>query len=397
MNKGLLAIVLMIPGLLITADAIAALTSARATPPQTQITADTDKVVAITWRVSTTSDHIDGVTSPLALLVDPATGNVLQTVNTSYDIAGAGPFTIRETLPLDALTVSDWVNRGIERVVYTRDFLDASGNPVTASIVLRISGSRLQATREAAPAELEIASLQLEFPSGNNAALANVDDSLRATLTVVYSGTGVLRGRWLISEPESPGATPLYRTLGLVSKNLATSQRSTMLSPAVPTARSGNYVLRFCVVDDSRSSTGLDSLCPDAGLVAVASYQVQGTDNGGMEQISDLSPDRQPVNAKTVFSFGSVAGAHIYQLQIFELAPSDADLPGSRNESGSVEPRFVTGILLDDTTTETALSELVRSKLETGRRYLWRVTAHDATGRMVGRSQEASFVFAAGE
>jgi hypothetical protein len=51
-------------------------------------------------------------------------------------------------------------------------------------------------------------------------------------------------------------------------------------------------------------------------------------------------------------------------------------------------------MLLDSATSETALSELVRSKLQDGQRYLWRVSAHDETGRMIGRSSEASFVYA---
>ena len=88
-----------------------------------------------------------------------------------------------------------------------------------------------------------------------------------------------------------------------------------------------------------------------------------------------------------------LAGAHVYQLQIFALGAPDGSLPSSRQEQDSVQPRFVGGMLLKSGTTSTPLSASALDKLESGRRYLWRVTAHDDSGRMIGKSEESSFVY----
>ena len=223
--------------------------------------------------------------------------------------------------------------------------------------------------------------------------LKEVDEQLRATLTVLYTGTGVLRGRWQLAEPESSDGVPVYRTLTLVNKNLLSSQRSTLHSPRLPTGRAGKYLVRFCVLLDSIPDLAADAQCPSVELLAMGTYQVQSRYQDTVAQIKGLSPNRQNVSPGSVFSWSSHSKAHIYQLQVFELAPTVANLPASRAESDSIEPRFVTGMLLDGTTHESALSELVQSKLEKGHRYLWRVTAHDETGRMIGRSSDASFTY----
>ena len=397
MRHGIRLAVVLIATFGLINDAFANLTNARATPRQAQITGSSDNVIRITWRVSTTSDHTSGVSSPIALIVDAATGQVLSTVNTTFDAGGPGPFTFRETLQIDAATARTWVARGVTQLLFTRSFTEATGNLVEGRVALRLSGSRLQATRDDAPAALAINALRLEFDSGNNTAITSLDETLRAQLTVQYSGTGMLRGRWQIAGPESPDGAPVYRTIALVNRNLATSQRSTLHSPQLPADRSGRYLVRFCVLEQDVNDIDADAQCPNARLTATAVYQVQGPDSRALSEIRGLMPQRAAVDANTVFSWDSLTRAHIYQLQVFALAPAEAGLPASRSETDSVEPTFVTGMLLDSATSQTALSDLVRSKLERGRRYLWRVTAHDETGRMIGRSAEASFLYAPAE
>lgn len=393
MNKGLTRLVVLLAAVLAGGDALADLTGARATPRQIRVNATSDNIVSVTWRVSTTADHRAGVSSPAGVLIDTSTREVLQTSNTTFDAAGAGPYSFRETLVLDAAAVSAWIERGVKQVLLQRSFGDPVGNAVTGSVVVRLDRSSLQAAREAAPAALSVTSLRLEFGSGNNTAVTGIDESLRATLTVQYTGTGILRGRWQVAEPESPDAALVFRTLALVNTNLQTSQRSTLRSPLLPTRRNGRYVLRFCATNQDAAGLSADALCPNPELVTAATYHVQGQDEESITPVRGLSPDRQSADGTTVFSWRVLPGAHIYQLQVFEIAPAAADLPASRAGSDSVEPKFVTGMLLDAASTETVLSELVRSKLEEGHRYLWRVTAHDEAGRMIGRSKEASFVY----
>ena len=370
--------------LLAAGVASAAITGARATPGQVTLVGSGSNLVALNWQVSTTPGHVSGVSSPFAAILDPANGSQLQRIDTPLNAAGAGPYSLRDLVTLDAATVRTWVERGLTRVIFERSFGDpATGSLISASAVLTLRASRLQAAREAAPAALSVISLQLEFDSGNNTEIVSTDEALRALLTVQYTGTGVLHGRWQIAEPESSEGVPFYRTLALVNTNLQTSQRSTLRSPALPSTRPGKYLLRFCVTKADDVELTADAQCPAIDLIAVATYQVRQDE--AVRLIGDVSPDRQTVARTTPFHWESVPDAAVYQLQVFEYA------------AASAEPRFVTGMLVDAKTSATPLSMLARSKLEPGRRYLWRVTAHDTSGHMVARSADGSFVYGPGQ
>lgn len=375
-------------------SASAAITGARATPRQAMLAGSGNNVVSINWQVSTTSDHLSGVTSATSSLIDPRSGTTLQSTRVNLSASGSGPFRLREVLTLDAATVRSWTEQGLRRVVVERTFADAAtGSFQSASAVLSLSPSRLQAARNAAPAQLSIVSLRLELASGNNTTVANLDEPLRAALTVQYTGSGILKGRWQIAEPESSQGMPSFRTLALVNKNLQASQRGTLQSPMLPTARGGKYLVRFCVSSRDAFDVANDGQCSNVDLVAAATYFVEARVDDDAAEIGNLSPDRQAVSASSLFSWAPVARAVVYRLQIFELAPTDADRSTSPGGSSRVEPKFVTGMLLDARTSNTSLSELTRSRLRAGQRYLWRVTAHDDAGRSIGASSEASFIY----
>ncbi len=394
MNTRMLCLLLATGFILACVDAGAAITGARATPRQATLTGTGTSVVTINWRVNTTADHRDGVASATGAIISPASREPLLDVRRNLFQDGVGPYTLREVLTLDAETVRQWLDLGLNRVVFTRTFADAVGGVAEASVVLRLNRSRLQATRDAAPGELNVTSLRLEFDSGNNTELAALDDKLRARLTVTHTGTGVLSGRWQIAEPESSIGVPLYRTLGLVNKNLTSSQRSVIQSPVLPTNRSGKYLLRFCVTTRSAEISTGDVQCPNTELAATAAYQVQSVALDSVSRILDIAPDRESVSESDEFSWRPLADARVYQLQIFQLSAAAAESPTSRVDSETLEPEFVTGMVLPAATTRSPLSELVLSRLEPGSRYLWRVTALDADGRLVGRSGEAHFIYA---
>lgn len=378
-------------------DAWAALTGVRSTPRQAQLVGTAGNVVTITWRVSTTADHASGVMSGGSAIVDPASGAILQQSDVPLNASGAGPFALREVLSLDPRTVRSWTEQGIKRVVVQRMFFDRLTNSfATASVALVLSSSRLEAARQsAAPAELAIASLRLELDAGNNTAVVAAGESLRALLTVQHAGSGMLSGRWQIAEPESSDGVPLFRTVALVNTRLQATQESTLRSPVLPTRRGGRYLVRFCVTSSVRTEASTDAQCPDADLIATAIYHVQVVGGTSVAVVRGLSPDRQAIGDDDRFSWEPVPLAVAYQLQIFELAPA-AEEPGVSAAGDLAAPAFVTGMLLDAETSDTPLSALVRSKLRPGQRYLWRVTAHDEAGRMVGSSTEASFVYRPG-
>lgn len=380
MRSRLIHLVLVLSVLLVAERAAAELTGARAMPRQAMVSAGRDNVVNVTWRVATTVDHRSGVSSRAAAVIDPATGEIVSTIGTTFDGTGAGPFSFRERVVLDAGSVQEWLARGSRQVLLVRSFGDAVGGVVEGTVVLRLSASQLQSSREPAPSELAVTAVRLEFATGNNAALVNVDASLQAVATLQYTGTGTLRGRWQIVTPDSPDGAPVYRTLALVNKNLVTGQRSLLPSPPLPTDRDGRYLVRFCLAgQDSAGGTG-DVHCPNPDLAAVASYRVQAGAMHRIDVVQGLSPDRQRVDGSTVFSWRPLPRAQVYRLQVLGR---DGD--------------FVTGMELDAATRDTQLSDLVQSNLEEGRRYLWRISAHDETGRVVGESAAATFIYAPGQ
>lgn len=393
MKHRLLITLTIISALVIARDAAANLTGARATPRQVQISANSARSISINWQVSATLDHTVGALSADAFIIDPATGATLMTVNRTFNAVGAGPFTFRELITLDPDIVRSWIDRGSNRVVLQRTFADPAGSSTTATVILTLNRSKLQAARRGTQDAFAVQALRLEFDTGNNTKIATTDESLRAALTVSYGGTGLLKGRWQIAEPGSSEGLPLFRTLAIVNTNLHTSQRSTLRSPPLPTGRAGKYLLRFCVTNRIDTDAGGDSQCPNPSLVATASYQVQGSPDGDIHRIGGLSPDRQAVSQRTPFSWQPVPDARIYQLQIFALGSAGGELASSRVDGDPVAPEFVGGMLLKSETTNTQLSDSARSKLVSGHRYLWRVTAHDESGRMIGKSAESSFIY----
>ena len=113
-------------------------------------------------------------------------------------------------------------------------------------------------------------------------------------------------------------------------------------------------------------------------------YEVT-TDNAPHE-LRGLTPDAQRVSKGAAFRWPAVSGVTTWQLQVFT--------PGAPQPDGSTEePRFVSGMLLPGAADQSTLSTLVRRKLASGQRYLWRVTAHDREGRLLAASEFASFTW----
>lgn len=368
--------------------ASAAITETRATPRQVTLFGTSGNIVQVRWQVATTPDHASGVSSPGATIIDPATGQALQLVNTTLDAAGSGPFVLRETLQLDGETVRRWQADGLQRVVLERSFGDpATGGGAVGRVVLRLSGSQLRALREGAPSELVVVSVRLEFDTGNNTAIVAHDAELRASLTVQHTGTGILRGRWQLAEPGSSEAVPVFRTLALVNTQVRAGQRSHLRSPMLPTSRPGVYLLRFCVSGTNPVAAADDAQCPDAAQVVHATYQVHAGAGFSVTRIRGLAPDRSRLDAAGLLRWDPVPGAATYQVQIFEFTPRAA------TDGAAPEPRFVAGMLVPGDTAATPLSALARSRLDPERRYFWRVMALDEAGMTIGMSDDASFLY----
>lgn len=369
-------------------EAQAVVLAGKSMPTQRQLVASQNNVLSVGWQVAVSPDHNTGVNSPAALIVNPSTGATLATVAGTLSKPGSGPFLFSETIELSEQTVRGWQQQGIRRLLLRRQFNDAMvGGGPTAQVVLTLASSGLRAQREAPSNSLALQRLDLSFSDRQRMQVVRSDEELRALLRLSYSGSGLLEGHWQIAEPGSTEGRSFYRTLSMVRQHLGSSQSATLNSPLLPVNRAGKYRLRFCITNQAfipSDALVLDAGCPVEKLSAEVVYQVTGNDALGGPQMIEAGPERGEVSAATRFHWQPVAGAVIYQLQLFEQGSEQA-VDGEQllgHDNG-----LVAGMLLPAGDREARLSPLVLSKLKPGRQYLWRITAHDQDGALAGRSQ----------
>lgn len=363
-----------------------ALRAVQIQPAQRQLLASQNNPLALAWQVVASQGYSAGVSSTQARVIDPASGSVLTTLGGRLAAEGGGPFLLREELELPAATVQGWYERGLRRLLLQREFIGGSSR-LRGQVTLNLVASGLRAPRENQSGELLVQRLSLSFSDNQRVKVVPADTDLLAKVLLAYSGNGLLEGRWQVAEPGSTEGKPVYRTLTLVRSYLRNAQQSSLNSPPLPTDKAGKYRVRFCVTNRElipADALVVDAGCPLDGLTVETVYEVLGTGELRRGPLIEAGPREGAVDAASQFHWQPVAGAVVYQLQLFA-----AD--GPRGDDGAVlgeSPSFVAGMLLPASVNRSALSPLLRSKLQPGQYYLWRVTAHDQGGAMIGRSQE---------
>ncbi|MET1079837.1 MAG: hypothetical protein ABWY06_17635 [Pseudomonas sp.] len=355
-------------------------------PPQRQFLATQDNSLALTWQVSGRGDVSATVSSRQASLVNPLNGVVLATLGEPLSASGRLPLQFSERLELPAGLLQGWLASGIQRVLVQREFA-AEGTPLRGQMVVNLLSSGLRAPRENRSGELQVQRLSLSFQDGQRISLVQPASSLTAQVLLGYSGNGLLEGRWQVAEPGGSEGQPFYRTLTLVRQFLNQAQQSTLVSPPLPTDKAGKYRLRFCVGNAGQPAEDelvLDFGCPNEDLSVETVYEVLGSAEADARRLIGADPQGGTVTARTPFQWRAVEGAVVYRLQLFASESPQA----GETEALDQSPRFVAGMLLPAHLNQTNLSDLLRSKLVAGRYYLWRVTAHDQSGALIGRSLE---------
>jgi len=366
----------LLVALLAAAPAAAVITQVRATPPRTVVSATQGGLsFTVTWLVSTDVTHTLGAVSPAGEFYNATTGAIIAppiavSVGTP---AGTGPLSFPESIVLSSAQIAAWRSQGIRLVGYRRAFAAPGGPAMAAQWLLELRGAGLD-SRSIPGGALAVQRLDLAFANDQRLAVIERGEALTARLSVAFSGSGTLRGRWEVAEPGSD-SDAFFRVLAQVREPLGGGQLAALVSPELPTASTGRYRLRFCVEEEATLTTA----CADSAVAVEARYHVLP---GEAAAIRGGSPRNQPLGKGDLFRWPAVNGTTTYQLQIF-LPPSGPD----------AQPRFVTGILVPGESPEAPLSALVQSKLEAGAAYLWRVTAHDADGHLIARGELLRFVF----
>lgn len=366
-------------------SAEAALQAVKVQPAQRQLLATQNNNFGVAWQISASAGYTGGVSSAAAQVINPATGAVLATIGGPLSRSGSGPYLLSEFLEIPESSVQAWTRSGLQRLLLVRIF--TGGTTVRGQMTLTLASSALRAPREASDGELLVQRLSLSFLDNQRIKLVQPGTDLKAKVLLAYSGNGLLEGRWQVAEPGSTEGRPVYRTLTLVRSYLGNTQQAQLNSPVLPTEKAGKYRVRFCVSNRDQVPADdlvLDNSCPIPELTVETVYEVLGGEDPTAQVVISSGPQSGTVNAATEFHWQALPAAVVYQLQLFassnEQAESDAMLGDS--------PRFVAGMLLPANTAKTQLSVLMRSKMEAGQYYLWRVTAHDQSGALIGRSRE---------
>ena len=372
--------------LVIPAPPSGALRAVRIQPAQRQLLASQNASLQLAWQVVASDGYGAGVSSTQAQVIDPASGSVLASLGGRIGATGGGPFLLREELALPAATVQGWYDRGLRRLILQREFVGGSSR-LRGQITLNLASSGLRASRENQDGELLVQRLSLSFSDNQRIKVVPPGENVLAKVLLAYSGNGLLEGRWQVAEPGSTEGKPVYRTLLLVRSYLRDAQQSTLNSPPLPTDKAGKYRVRFCVTNHELvppDALLLDAGCPLDTLTVETVYEVLGAEQPERRPLMISEPREGEVTDASLFNWQPVAGAVVYQLQLFV-----ADGPGGEDSAVLGEsPSFVAGMLLPASVNRSTLSPLLRSKLQAGQYYLWRVTAHDQAGSMIGRSQE---------
>jgi len=294
----------------------------RAGPAQAPATAGQEFTLTLNWQVTQDAADRGGVRSPGGAFFNALSGAPLGlAVPTTLESTVTGrQRLLTEQVSVDGDTLAAWYRQGIRRVGYRRPFIAvASGRAQSGQLVISLSRSTLDAARDAGPGELRVLRMELAFSSGRRIELPARDSKLTAQLTLSYAGSGILRGRWQIAEPGS-ASSAFFHTLGFVRQSLAPTQRTTLVSPRLPTGLGGRYALRFCLED----STGLRSDdCADSSAGVSILYDVAPDEAA----IGGLAPNGSSTGNTGVFRWRAIPGSAIYQLQIVRSVADRTDRP----------------------------------------------------------------------
>jgi hypothetical protein len=324
-----------------------------AAPATAQISAVTDTVVPVRWKVSFGDAAAARVESPEGRFLDSG-GRVYGTaVRNLLQSSGRSPLELRETLRVPEGVVRAVLDAGGSRIVYERAFT-VEGVPVVGTLLLNFAG------RIAAPFTIDRA--ELRFLDGSRFATVPLNGEVQVEADITFSGSGRLRGSWDLAGPTStPGAATFVRR-ELVDEHLSFGRRTLLRSPAIRVDQPGTYFVRLSVAE------------PDLGAAETLQLSFVALATRGAVEIALEQPQPlAPLAPDLTFAWQSVPGARNYLLE-FDAAPAAAGEPAA-------------GLVLPGGEARAALSPAAARNLKPGKSYWWRVVALGPEGVLLGQSQ----------
>lgn len=368
---------------LISGPSWAVLMGATSAPKQAKVSVDDGRTIHIRWTISSSPAHSSGVYSAQATLKDSATDTVLKTIENPLNLAeGAGPFQFEETLTLSPDEVKQWYDLGYQKLVLKRAFTTDGNNSTSSEASLWLSVVNKQSNGSVAPSNnLVIHSVGLRFKPQRFKRQVIRNVPLQAQLEVLYSGQGKLNALWQIAELGNDDIPVAYKTLAQANKTLKHQQQGFLISPKLPTAKVGRYVLRLCANDHNlvtNSIAATQNQCANPELSSNLQYEVVTANTE-----ADENPDIQTLAANAIFNWQPVEGVVVYELQLQQ----------SNGKSTLESGQYLARMLLAYDKTSAPLTNDIVELMHPGTQYQWQVSALNQHGELIQQTAPLFFVF----
>jgi len=286
-------------------------------------------------------------------------GTVYKALSKSKPISPSEPFSFTETLHIPRDVLFKAYKQNIRTLYYRRDFTDCPGvdcSQIAIAATFTLTGS--------AAGVFNVSDYRLRFRDAPLTPIIEQDQTLQAEARIQVTGTGTIRGVWEVASPGSTAGTPLYQTIQLVVRQLSSGQDTPILSPALPTRQSGNYLVRFRF------------LAPELREEPpVLQYVVRIAPQ--LPTIMLRAPrDGATANQETRFQWDAVRNANGYKIELVDRKP--------QHDSHPTAP--AAGMLVRNNANSTSLPGSLMERLEAGRKYWWHILALDDNGNIIAAS-----------
>lgn len=369
----------------------AALSSATGSASPSVVQVNSAGFSQIAWQVEISALRVPAtmqVTSSSGNFRD-LSGNLLERTTTTLSktqvasTTGTQTLNITESLNIPLSVIRTVARQGDSSFLYERTFVDTGDNSTRLARVrfsIQSGGSVIVtpssgATSSPEPASLlSISAIQLRFADNRSSAIISRDTPISASAVLNYNGTGVIHYQWELASPPSTLGRPTYVPIDSQRQYLLAGGRIVISSPRLPSDRTGEYRLRL------RISLPTPERVSD-NLRYVVRRDAGDTKSLDTQEIRTLFPAAgAQVTPDTEFQWQAIAGAHAYQLEIYD-SPHLHGL-ASANQA----PLPVTGVLIPAARNRLALGAVSWRHLRIGGRYWWRVIGLAADGHIIGQS-----------
>ncbi len=364
------------------------------TPTGAAVVITQPSAVLVTWSIQSGEPNPTTVVSPEGLFV--LGSEVLGQVTTSLtaSVGAGGIANINETL----LIPPDVSNRALKRnaatFFYRRTFQStASGATGQSALTCRLSSS--------AYGNFSIAAITIFFENERGeATFIQNDPRARASAEVRYNGTGLLKAKWEVQEPNSTQ----YRVLQQVQYHMTYGDRIVFYTPPVPplpTVLTGRYFLRFSIQE------------PVSGFeLPTVSYFVRPpAEEADQKKIKLFAPlQNVRINESTSFEWKGDTAGTLIRFSVYERArfnsilsvtPSAEPQADSSDLSGSKILQNPDLFLVKGVEVITAslpvqagrytLKPDQWKRLKPATWYVWQVQSLDETGKVVSETELRAF------